>query len=74
MNPKILEDYFFEDCMEVRISWKQDLHVIPKFQASSEDVDDEEFFIKINFGMFALPEVDSSLDISKVRTNAQVSD
>ena len=56
VNPKILEDYFFEDCMT----------------ASSEDVDDEEFFIKINFGMFALPEVDANMDINQVKTNAQV--
>ena len=41
------------------------------FQASSDDVDDEEFFIKINFDMFALPEVDSNMDISQVRTSAQ---
>ena len=41
------------------------------FQASSEDVDDEEFFVKINFGMFALPEVDSNMDISQVQTSAQ---
>ena len=42
------------------------------FQASSEDVDDEEFYIKINFGMFALPEIDSKMDISKVKNSAQV--
>ena len=55
VNPKILEEYFFQDCMK----------------ASSEDADDEEFFININFEMFALPDVDTNMDIKQVKNRAQ---
>jgi len=53
--PRVMEDHFFEDCME----------------ASGGDADDEDFFITIKFDIFAKPDIDPTIGLAEVRTKAQ---
>ena len=56
VHPKTLEDYLFKECMK----------------AAGEDVDDEDFNIKMKFDLFAKPEVEPDRNMDDVRTKAQV--
>ena len=56
VNPRTLEDYMFKECMK----------------ASGDDVDDEDFSIKIKFDLFAKPEIDPGRRMEDVKSKAQV--
>ena len=55
VHPKTLEDYLYKECMK----------------ASGDDVDDEDFSIKIKFDLFAKPEIEPDRRLEEVRSKAQ---
>ena len=55
VHPKTLDDYLFKECMK----------------ASGDDVDDEDFFIKIKYDLFARPEIEPDRKMEEVRSRAQ---
>ena len=55
ISRKTLEDYMTNECMK----------------ASGEDVDDEEFFIKIKYDLFAKPEIEPDKNLDDVKRRAQ---